>query len=75
MAKQVSASNVTDTQRHHQHCLFVSSRGNHKGFKAAGPAVASTIPVAHPEGSGYSAAPRRSLVLYLTAPKHSPPSA
>jgi hypothetical protein len=70
----VSTSNVSDTQRHHQHCLFVSSRGNHKGFKAAGPAFASTIPVAHPARSAYSVAPRLSLVLYLTAPKHSPPS-
>ncbi len=72
---QVATQRAAGNQTHHQHCLFVSSRGNHKGFRVAGPAVASIIPVAHLTHSRYSAGPRLSLAIYLTAPKHSPPSA
>ncbi|HXE91096.1 MAG TPA: hypothetical protein VNK82_09055 [Terriglobales bacterium] len=74
VARQVTTSQVGDTQIHHQHCLFVSSRGNHKGFGVAGPAVAAIAPLAHSARSAYNAVPVPSVVVYLTAPKHSPPS-
>lgn len=60
---------------HHQHCLFVSSRGNRSIFKLSKPQVE---PLAKPREVVVSARAEShpvSTAIHLLAPKHSPPSA
>jgi hypothetical protein len=65
----------TPARGHHQHCLFVSSRGNRSIFKLNKPQVE---PLAKPRVAvAFARAESQpvSTAIHLLAPKHSPPSA
>src|SRR5437016_2677325 len=65
----------TPAQGHHQHCLFVSSRGNRSIFKLSKP---HAEPLAKPRVAVVFARAEShpiSTAIHLLAPKHSPPSA
>jgi hypothetical protein len=72
---QLSATIVGGTQTQHQHCAFVFSRVGHKIFRLQ-PAHSVELPM-QGEQACCSLTEHRQLsrALYLTAPKHSPPSA
>ena len=72
---QLSTPNLEGSQSQHQHCLFVSSRGSHKSFRVVGPADSSLSAAAHWTSPRSTDALHPALALYLTAPKHSPPTA
>ncbi|MGH9556344.1 MAG: hypothetical protein ACRD2Y_11035, partial [Terriglobales bacterium] len=72
---QASTPDEEGSQTRHQHCLFVSSRGDQKNFRLVGPAASTVSAATHWAPSASADAPRPALTLYLTAPKHSPPTA
>ena len=74
-ATQLSAQPEDTSQTQHQHCLFVSSRGSQKGFRIVGPATASQSGAAHWTSVALADTLHPPIAVYLTAPKHSPPSA
>jgi len=72
---QLSTPNPESSQTQHQHCLFVSSRGSHKSFRVVGPVASSHSTASQWASTTGSDTLHPGLAIYLTAPKHSPPTA
>ena len=72
---QFSATNSEPLPTHHQHCLFVASRGKRNFFRVAKPSAAQLPRDAQPAVVSTSEVRRASVAAYLIAPKHSPPLA
>jgi hypothetical protein len=72
---QLSGIRDSSSERHHQHCLFVSSRGIRNIFKVTKPQGIQLAKTAQHVVRARAELPHPSGALYLSAPKHSPPSA
>ena len=73
---QVSFSSDSPFEGHHQHCLFVSTRGTRDAIALlADPVADKTVTVDFSVSRPPDTSARISPALYLAAPKHSPPLA
>lgn len=74
--KQISIFGDSSFEGHHQHCLYVSSRGTRDSITlTADPSTDGTVTVDFSARRPLDESAHLSPALYLAAPKHSPPLA
>ena len=74
--KQISIFGDSPFEGHHQHCLYVSSRGTRESIAlAVDPSTDGILTVDFSANRPADSSAHTSPALYLAAPKHSPPLA